>query len=345
MTTQRELIAAIADRELSRCVRERPVAMLPTMQTITFAVITQLVLGAQDPGVVHRLQAAMADLSSPSALAGTWMSPVADGWVREKMNRRWQGRRDTVHQILAQVVAARRLRRAAGPAAPEAGDVLDLLLDDIGAIQGADDDRPPSETQMRDGDLTDGLMALLIVGHETTASALGWAVDRLAHEPAIARRLSQSVATGDATYLRAFIRELLRWRPPVIDAVRELSESTVVLGYTLPAGTLVVVSPPLIHHDDRVFARPDTFEPERLLTAVAAGKPGELSRSQDWMPFGGGRRYCLGAELAHVEMEVVLARLVQCMTVKPARRQAARSRLHGTVVVPSRAGTAILTAA
>lgn len=95
VTTQLELIAAIADRELSQCIRERPTAMLPTMQTITFAVITQLVLGPQDPGMVHRLQAAMADLSSPSALAGTWMSPVADGWIRERMNRRWQGRRNT----------------------------------------------------------------------------------------------------------------------------------------------------------------------------------------------------------------------------------------------------------
>lgn len=67
------------------------------------------------------------------------------------------------------------------------------------------------------------------------------------------------MAEGDATYLRAFIRELLRWRPPVIDAVRELSEPTVVLGYALPVGTLVLVSPALIHHDHRVFADPDTL--------------------------------------------------------------------------------------
>lgn len=191
LTTQRELITAIADRELSRCVRERPTATLPTMQTIAFAVITQLVLGVQDPGEVHRLQAAMRRLSSPSALAGTWISPVADGWVREQMVQRWHGRREGVDQILTQIVAARRSRRTPSPTASEGGDVLDLLLDHTdplfdhtgafrdhtGAIRGTDDDQRPSgacpvDAGMSDGDLTDELLALLMVGHETTASAL-----------------------------------------------------------------------------------------------------------------------------------------------------------------------------
>ncbi len=354
LASQRDLIAAIADRELSRCVRERPTATLPTMQTIAFAVITQLILGAQDPAEVDRLQAAMRRLSSPAALAGTWMSPVADGWVRERMGQRWHGRRDGVSQILAQIVTQRRSERALSRTAAEDRDVLDLLLDDTdllldysGAIRGTDDDHRPSgacpvNTGMNDGDLTDELLALLMVGHETTASALGWAVDRLAHHPEVARRLSESLAEGDSTYLRAFIRELLRWRPPVIDAVRELSEPTVVLGHALPAGALVVVSPALIHHDPRVYTNPDTFRPERFLTTDADDRPIASARSHDWIPFGGGRRHCLGAELAQLEIEVVLSRLVQSITVAPARRHAAHSRLHGTMVVPSRASTAIL---
>lgn len=361
LAIRRDLIAAIADRELSHCVREQPTATLPTMQTIAFAVITQLVLGAQDPGVVDRLQVAMRRLSSPAALAGTWTSPVADGWVRERMGQRWHGRRDGVNELLAQIVAERRSERALDPTVSEDGDVLDLLLDDTdmildhpsllvddtGGIPGTDDDHRPSgacpaDAGMSDNDLTDELLALLMVGHETTASALGWAVDRLAHDPEVARRLRESVAEGDTTYLRAFIRELLRWRPPVIDAVRELSEPTVVLGHALPAATLVVVSPALIHHDPRVYTDPDAFRPERFLTTDADDRPTVSARSHDWMPFGGGRRHCLGAELAQLEMGVVLSRLVQSITVAPAHRHAARSRLHGTMVVPSRGSTAIL---
>lgn len=174
-----------------------------------------------------------------------------------------------------------------------------------------------------------------MVGHETTATALGWAVERLARQPETARRLAQSLVDGDDTYLSAFIHEVLRWRPPVVDAVRELRGPATVLGHPLPAETLVMVSPVLVHHNPATYPQPDIFQPERFLEH----HPGQVG----WIPFGGGRRHCLGAELAVFEMQIVIKQLLREVTVAPASRRPERSRLHGTMLVPSRGSRVMVT--
>lgn len=130
---------------------------------------------------------------------------------------------------------------------------------------------------------------------------------------------------------QAFIREVLRWRPPVVDAVRELSEPTTILGRTLPAGTLTMISTVAIHHDATRYPDPSTFRPERFLTDRPV-EPG------GWIPFGGGRRHCLGAELAVLELSLVLTQLVTTMTVQPVSRRTESGRLQGTMIVPLRGG-------
>ncbi len=335
MTSRGNVIAALADRELDRWRTGRPLAALPAMQNITFAVIADLVLGIDDPAQVRHLHDAVRRLSTPAALAGTWMSPVSDGWIRDRMWQRWLGRRTEVDQLLTSVITRRRSAPAGGT------DALSLLL----AAHPAGCDRHPNEQPAAvreqgdvdaDGWLREELLALLMVGHETTATALGWAVERLARQPETARRLAQSLDGGDDSYLSAFISEVLRWRPPVVDAVRELREPATVLGHPLPAGTLVMVSPVLVHHNPGSYPEPDVFRPERFL---------EPRRSQvgDWIPFGGGRRHCLGAELAVFEMQIVLQQLLKKPALAPASRRPERSRLHGTMLVPSRGSRLLLT--
>lgn len=330
VTSRKELITTLVDRELDRWAPGQALAALPTMQNITFAVIADLVLGLDDPSRVRDLHDAVRRLSSPAALAGTWLSPVADGWIRDAMAKRWLRRCNEVDRLLTTVVVDRRSAPAGGT------DALSLLLAAHSAVDGDPDRRAdpapsihPLAEVPADSWLTEELLALLMVGHETTATALGWALERLARQPDIASRLARSLDDGEDRYLSAFISEVLRWRPPVVDAVRELSEPTTVLEHRLPAGTLVMVSPVLVHHNPVSYPEPDAFRPERFL---------ERDRSPvgGWIPFGGGRRHCLGAELAQFEMRVVLQQLLRRVTVQPASPRPEGCRLHGTMVVPSR---------
>jgi len=337
VTSRRELIAALVDRELDTWASGQPVAAMPAMQNIAFAVIAELVLGLDDPAEVRHLHDAVRRLSSVVALAGTWLSPVADGWIRDTMWERWLRRRSEVDRLLTTMVIRRRSAPAGGT------DALSLLLAAHPAGGGdphthqepAGNIHPQAEAPA-DNWLSDELLALLMVGHETTATALGWAVERLARQPEIARRLARSLDDGEDSYLSAFISEVLRWRPPVVDAVRELLEPATVLGHRLPAGTLVMVSPVLVHHSPVSYPQPDVFRPERFL---------ERRRSAvgDWIPFGGGRRHCLGAELALFEMQVVLQQLLRRVTVAPASPRPERCRLHGTMLVPSRGSRLLIT--
>ncbi len=330
VTSRKELITALVDRELDTWAPGQAVAALPAMQNITFAVIADLVLGLHDPTEVRHLQHAVRRLSSAAALAGTWLSPVPDGWIRDAMWERWLRRRSDVDQLLTTMVTRRRSAPATGT------DALSLLL--AAHPAGGGDPDPhldparnihPQAAAPADNWLSEELLALLMVGHETTATALGWAVERLARQPETARRLARSLDDGEDSHLSAFISEVLRWRPPVVDAVRELLQPATVLGHKLTAGTLVMVSPVLVHHSPGSYPQPDVFRPERF-----SGR--HRSPVGDWIPFGGGRRHCLGAELALFEMQVVLQHLLKRVTVSPASPRPERCRLHGTMLVPSR---------
>ncbi len=115
----------------------------------------------------------------------------------------------------------------------------------------------------------------------------------------------------------------------MVDAVRELVEPAIVLDRPLPAGTLVMVSPVLVHHNSDPYPQADLFQPERFLEQ----RP---RNAADWIPFGGGRRHCLGAELVMFEMQIILKRLLSRFVVAPAGRRVEGARLQGTMVVPSR---------
>lgn len=92
-----------------------------------------------------------------------------------------------------------------------------------------------------------------------------------------------------------------------------------------------MISTVAIHHDADLYPDPATFRPERFL-------PDRRREPGSWIPFGGGRRHCLGSELAVLELSVVLTQLVSTMTVQPVSRRAGASRLQGTMIVPHRGG-------
>jgi cytochrome P450 len=164
---------------------------------------------------------------------------------------------------------------------------------------------------MTDGELRDELVTLLVAGHETTATALAWAVERLVRHPEKLERLTAEVADGGEEYLTAVIQETLRLRPVISLVNRTLKAPMEFGGYELPAGVKVAPCIYLIHRRPDVYPDPERFLPERFLDR----SPGTYT----WIPFGGGVRRCLGGAFAQFEMQVVLRELVRRRTLTPSR--------------------------
>jgi cytochrome P450 len=152
---------------------------------------------------------------------------------------------------------------------------------------------------MTDGELRDELVTLLLAGHETTATSVAWAVERLVRHPGKLARLVAEIDANDGDeYMQAVISETLRVRPVVPMVVRVLQAPLTVGGRELPAGTRVVPSIYLTNRNPKVYEAPSEFMPERFLE-----RPPETF---SWIPFGGGIRRCIGASFATLEMKLIL---------------------------------------
>jgi cytochrome P450 len=154
-------------------------------------------------------------------------------------------------------------------------------------------------------ELRDELMTLLVAGHETTASQLAFAFERLVRTPDVLARLTEAVAGGDGdAYVTATVQETLRRRPVLPNAApRLVMQEIEVGGWRYPTGVCLVANAYLVHHDPAIYPDPYAFRPERFLEQ----SPGTYT----WIPFGGGRRRCLGAAFATVEMKVVLRAVLE----------------------------------
>ena len=169
---------------------------------------------------------------------------------------------------------------------------------------------------MDDARLRDELLTLLVAGHETTATALAWALERLAHHPtrvgAPARAATRRISTRWARR-RCSLR-------PVDPAVLRAAQAPIeITGYELPAGVAVVPNILLVHTREDVYPDPFAFRPERFLEQPAG--------TYTWIPFGGGVRRCLGASFALFEMKAVLkaiAAQVEQLAPREPRPRAAR---------------------
>jgi cytochrome P450 len=217
-----------------------------------------------------------------------------------------------------------RARRDA-PDLAERDDVLSLLL------QARHDDGSP----MTDRELRDELMTLLVAGHETSATALAWALEALTHHPAALERLRDEVDAGEDAYLDAVIKETLRLRPVIALVLRRLIEPMEIGGRVLPAGVNVAPSIYLLHRRPDVYDEPRAFRPERFLEKP----PGTYT----WIPFGGGVRRCLGASFAQFEMKVVLRELVSRLDIRAAREEPERRVRRAIVFAPHRGGEVVVT--
>jgi len=308
----REIVAAAVERWPDGGELE----LLPRTRAITLEVILRLVFGVSEPARLARLRELLPRLlDSVSSVSVSFRVLLASRLGRPDPLPAFAALTRDVDEVLMEDIAA---RRAAGAAtADEHSDVLSLLLDARFEDGGA----------MSDRELRDQLVTLLLAGHETTATALAWTFDLLAHEPAALARLCAEVRAGDGgeRYLRAVIAESLRLRPVVPMAGRRLAEELRSDGLVLPAGTDVTPAIWLTHTRADLYPDPYAFRPERFLEQAPA--------TYAWIPFGGGVRRCLGAAFAELEMRVVLSCVLERFELST-RRRAERVRRRGVTLAP-----------
>jgi cytochrome P450 family 135 len=282
-----------------------PVA--PKMSEITLEVILRTVIGATDPARLAALRKVM----PPLLYLRPWETPAAAKPNLQRL-RPWRGLRRRIAEADALLYAEIADRRADANLAART-DTLAML------VRAGDHDG----RTMTDCELRDQLMTLIAAGHETTATGLSWALERLTRHPAALAKAvcaAQASAAGDPAgdeYLDAVIKETLRIRPVVFNSARVLTEPVEVGGYRLPAGVMVAPSIGLVHASAALYPDPDQFDPDRMLGATLS--------PTTWLPFGGGNRRCLGAGFAMVEMRVVLREILRraelSTTTAPGERQ------------------------
>lgn len=240
-------------------------------------------------------------------------SPLGNGPLARlptRSRRRLRRAVAVLDEVCADVVAR---RRAQGVQDGD-GDLLAVLL--------------RSGEGLTDGEIRDELVTLVIAGHETVASSLTWTLHLLAGDPQVQKELHAELdevlsrgagRPGGAprwsdlpalAYTRAVVEESLRLYPPAWVISRRATGPDVVDGVAIPAGTLLLVSPWLLHRREQTWPDPTRFDPARF----TAAEPGR--RREGYLPFGAGPRLCVGREFALVEATLLLAALLRDRTVR-----------------------------
>ncbi|MGX9789672.1 cytochrome P450 [Mycobacterium sp. MMS18-G62] len=310
---QAEAMAEIAAANIAGWPVGRPFAVAPKMSEITLEVILRIVIGASDPSRLAALRAVMPRLLN----VGAWASPaIANPNLRRYPPWRGLARHiDEVDRLLYAEIAERR----ADPHLDERTDVLAML------VRSTDEDG----RTMTDRELRDQLLTLLAAGHDTTATGLSWALERLTRHPAVLAKAVRAAEAEDGDeYLDAVAKETLRIRPVVFDVGRVLKAPVELAGYRLPAGVMVVPGIGLVHRDSDVYPDPDRFDPDRMVNATLT--------PTTWFPFGGGNRRCLGATFAMVEMRVVLREILRRVELATTTAAGERQKVKQVILVPHR---------
>jgi cytochrome P450 len=182
---------------------------------------------------------------------------------------------------------------------------------------------------MTRAEIADELITLLAAGHETTATTLAWAVERLQRHPQLLDRLNADLDSGSEALLHATILEVQRTRPVVDQTFRQVKAPTLQIGrWTFPQGQTVVASIGLLHADETVFPDARRFDPDRFIS-----RPPDPA---EWIPYGGGVRRCIGAAFATMEMRIVLRTLLRDYVIRPTDGRDEPSRSRGVAIAPAR---------
>ena len=313
------LMEELAEREVASWPAGQPFELHPRFQALTLEIILRAVFGL-DAG--KRLEA-LRDLMTKVLEFGT--TPAS---VNPRLQRNFGGYgpyarfarvRKEADQLVHEQIDERRR------SGERRDDVLSMLLD----AQHEDG------SEMSRKEIRDELMTALVAGHETTASELAWAFEALAREPRVLSRLHEEIDGGEEdAYLTATIQEVLRRRPVLPQAEPRLVKKPIQIGdWHYEPGVVLAANAWLVQHDPDIYPDPFAFRPERFLDE----QPGTYT----WIPFGGGRRRCLGASFAMLEMKVAMRAALRRYTIQLSG-EFERTRRRAITISPRRGARTVL---
>jgi cytochrome P450 len=281
------MLAAAAE-DVARWPVGEPLPLQPRMQAMTLSVILGAVFGMKTGPRRDEMRTLLARLLELNTTLATTLPQLRKELCgRSPWGKLMRCTKAVDAAIYAEI--ARRRERQDKPA-----DVLSLLL----------------QAGMSDRELRDQLLTMLVAGHETTATALAWAFERILRHPDALSRIRDGLALGDTTYLDAAIKETLRLRPVVPITARKLTVPFELDGRTYPPGTVLMPCIYLLHRNPDVYDEPESFRPERFL--------GREPPPYAWLPFGGGSRRCLGSRFALAEMRAVMRTVLTSVELRAA---------------------------
>ncbi len=310
------LMTELADAEVESWPREVALALHPRLQGLTLEIILRAVFGLERGAKLDALRQGLTTLLAFSESPLSLLPPLPPLLSRFTPLADFERLVAEVDELIFALIEERRREGAEGD------DVLAMLL---GAEH--EDGSPMSPAELRDE-----LMTALVAGHETTASQLAWAFERLAREPAVLACLQAELDDGsEEDYLTATINEILRMRPVLPNAEPRLTNKPVTIGgVRYPTGVALFANAYLVHHDPAIYPDPYAFRPERFLEQP----PGTYT----WIPFGGGRRRCLGASFALLEMKIAIRSLLTRCELGAVGSRPERARRRSITISPALGG-------
>jgi cytochrome P450 len=314
------VMTEIAETELDSWPLGEPFALHPRFQRLTLEVIMRTVFGLQRGARLDGLREVLTDALSFADSPISLIPPVQRLLRGRGPMAQFERAKARADELIFTLIDE---RRAAGG---DGDDVLALLL-----AARHEDGSPMSHDELRDE-----LMTALVAGHETTASQLAWGTAALARERRVQERLHEETdADSDDAYLSATIQEIMRRKPVIPNAEPRLVVKPIEIGgITYEPGVVLFASAYLVHHDPAVYDEPYAFRPERFIDEP----PGTYT----WIPFGGGRRRCIGASFALLEMKIVLRALMSRFDVRPATAARETARRRGISISPSLGSLVVL---
>jgi cytochrome P450 len=319
-----DLIGQITRDVLDSWTPGNTMAMRPEMQAISIQVIIQAIFGVYDSDRAQQLRQCTSDLlhlsTSKLGFAGALFPILQRDFGAWSPGGKFVRLRQNVDELIYAEINERRSHPD-----PDRTDVLNLLL-------SATDEQGQG---MSDVELRDELMTLLLAGHETTATALSWAVYWIYRDPELLKKLRQELtdAPSDAMslmrlpLLNAVCMETLRIYPVAFIAGPRLTLKPVtIMGQRFEANVLLTPCIYLTHHRPDLYPDADTFRPERFLDRQFS--------AFEFFPFGGGNRRCIGSAFAMFEMKLVLAELIQKWELAIAESNPVKPVRRGVTIAP-----------
>jgi cytochrome P450 len=320
------LMEELAEREVQSWPRGERIMLHGRLQRLTLEIILRAVFGLERGSQLDEMRTLLSEIlafaENPLSMLPRPPRPFTLRGPIARQDRLHARNDELIFELIAE-------RQRAGEG-EEGDDVLAMLL----AARHEDG------SSMSPEELRDELMTALVAGHETTASELAWGFERLSREPAVLARLYEEI-DGDAeeSYLTATVQEILRHRPVLPHAEPRLVKQPVEIGgFTYQPGTMLAAFAHLVHHDPAIYPEPQAFRPERFIESEGGKAPGTYT----WIPFGGGRRRCLGASFALLEMKLALRAVLERCELHPVGARGERARRRNITVSPTKGCKVIL---